>query len=224
LRPVGVDAAPIIDTGRSAWSNIGAMMPIHLDTLDLSSLYKQAAALLERLETYHRYASARALQASPGTAVRWLPCHRAALDVVAELQRLGLELNSRNPLVVQGGEMALHAAVMDLREWLLVTGWTSPPCRETTQMPDVSRQLEWLRLIVADLAGRPGSPLPKTRQRRCYQRDHTFLKWHDDGLKPAEIRQRWNREHPHQQVSRESVVTGLKTARKERVESTQRNN
>jgi hypothetical protein len=200
------------------------MMPIHLDTLDLSSLYKQAAALLERLETYHRYAAACALQVSPETVVRWLPCHRAVLDVEAELQRLGLDLNPPNPLVVQGGEMALHAAVMGLRCLLLETGWTSLPCKETTQMPNVSRQLERLRLIVADLAALPGSPLPKTKQRRCYQRDHTFLKWHDDGLKPAEIRQRWNREHPHQQVSRESVVTGLKTAREERVESMQRNN
>jgi hypothetical protein len=48
------------------------------------------------------------------------------------------------------------------------------------------------------------SPLLSSADRRpCYDRDHTWRRWADDeGLKPAGIRDRWNRENPEAMISK----------------------
>jgi hypothetical protein len=63
----------------------------------------------------------------------------------------------------------------------------------------------------------------KPAKRSCYERDHTFLKWRTEGLTPAKIRDRWNREHadrPEDQIGQgeqgsDIVKKGIKTARRE---------
>jgi hypothetical protein len=61
-------------------------------------------------------------------------------------------------------------------------------------------------------------------KRPCYDRDHLWLTWADDGLRPAGIRDRWNKEYQlhggkpvrGKQVGAQVVKTGLKKARAER--------
>ena len=60
-------------------------------------------------------------------------------------------------------------------------------------------------------------------QRRCYVRDHTFLKWSGEGMGHAAIRDKWNAEYPDQAISlsnkesgRDVVKQGIKKARSER--------
>ncbi len=68
--------------------------------------------------------------------------------------------------------------------------------------------------------GSDGKPL-----RDCYERDHTFLRWREEeGMKPAGIRDRWNKENPNDKVNldtkdngRSTVKNGLKQARAEQI-------
>ena len=70
--------------------------------------------------------------------------------------------------------------------------------------------------------GKPDEP----SRRRCYARDHTWLKWYEaEGEttfhSPAEIRDKWNRENKDQQIDagsngRDVVENGIATATKER--------
>jgi hypothetical protein len=62
---------------------------------------------------------------------------------------------------------------------------------------------------------------PHENRRRCYDRDHTWLKWYESGMGPAAIRDKWNAEHLDEKIGlRESgrlvVITALKKARAER--------
>jgi hypothetical protein len=53
------------------------------------------------------------------------------------------------------------------------------------------------------------------KQRPAYNRDHTFLLWKSEGMKPRQIAKRWNEEHPYEKVNVEVVETGTKKAAKE---------
>lgn len=61
---------------------------------------------------------------------------------------------------------------------------------------------------------------PSADRRPCYARDHTWLKWSNEGMKPAAIRNRWNLEHPREKIGlgesgRDLVKKGINTARRE---------
>jgi hypothetical protein len=62
---------------------------------------------------------------------------------------------------------------------------------------------------------------PPPRRRPNYARDHTWLCWCDkEGLTPAKIRDRWNREHPEATIGkgesgRDLVKKGLLAARRD---------
>ena len=60
----------------------------------------------------------------------------------------------------------------------------------------------------------------KGKQRPCYDRDHQWLEWCQEGLTPAKIRDRWNKENPDQSIAkgehgRDVVKKGLKAAENE---------
>jgi len=52
--------------------------------------------------------------------------------------------------------------------------------------------------------------------RPCGARDHVWLAWHDEGLKPAMIRDRHNEENPDDVVTIGVVKKGLQNAERER--------
>jgi hypothetical protein len=66
--------------------------------------------------------------------------------------------------------------------------------------------------------------MPQRKRRRCYERDHIWLAWKDEGLGYAAIRDKWNAEcgdHGGKPIGRgrsgsDSVRQGVTTARKER--------
>jgi hypothetical protein len=82
----------------------------------------------------------------------------------------------------------------------------------------------WIR----DLPSMQGTDVEPIRRRRpCFERDHLWLQWHDAGLKPAAIRDRWNAEYQQhggpplnkcKESARQVIKEGLKKARKERQE------
>jgi hypothetical protein len=70
----------------------------------------------------------------------------------------------------------------------------------------------------------PGAEAPARRP--CYERDHLWLQWEDEGLSPAKNRDRWNREYQQhggatigeRRSGRDVVKEALKKARQERAE------
>jgi hypothetical protein len=50
--------------------------------------------------------------------------------------------------------------------------------------------------------------------RRHSERDATFLKWKEEGLTPAQIRDKWNRENPAARISVANVSSGRETVKK----------
>jgi hypothetical protein len=70
-------------------------------------------------------------------------------------------------------------------------------------------------------AGQPEAGEARKPQRPCYDRDHTWLRWaEEEGMTPARIRDRWNKEHPTEKVSngdagRDTVKKGLSRAASE---------
>ena len=59
--------------------------------------------------------------------------------------------------------------------------------------------------------------LQQKKHRPCFERDRQFLKWSREGLTPAKIRDRWNREHPDEHIGdgapgREIVKKGIAAA------------
>jgi hypothetical protein len=70
-------------------------------------------------------------------------------------------------------------------------------------------------------AAAPAAPARGGRKRRAYDRDHTFLKWQQEEMTPARIRDRWNREHPDEAIAEgtpgcDTVKKGIRRARAER--------
>jgi hypothetical protein len=62
-------------------------------------------------------------------------------------------------------------------------------------------------------------------KRPCYSRDHTWLAWSEQGMRPATIRDRWNRDHPAEKIGSgasgyQVVKTALRKARSERYSET----
>jgi hypothetical protein len=66
-----------------------------------------------------------------------------------------------------------------------------------------------------------GSGNGRRSRRPCYDRDHTWLRWlEEEGMRPAAIRDRWNRDFPHKKIGsgnsgRKTVKKGLDRARAE---------
>ncbi len=57
-------------------------------------------------------------------------------------------------------------------------------------------------------------PLKRDHKRRCQERDATFLRWREqDGLTPAQIRDRWNRDYPDFSVSIVNASSGRETVK-----------
>lgn len=57
-------------------------------------------------------------------------------------------------------------------------------------------------------------PLKRDHKRRCRERDETFHRWHKrEGLTPAQIRDRWNKENPDFLVSIENASNGRGTVK-----------
>ncbi|MEQ9408754.1 MAG: hypothetical protein RIK87_13540 [Fuerstiella sp.] len=81
----------------------------------------------------------------------------------------------------------------------------------------------WLRAS-GQWENRPNNAETNEQQNRreCYFRDHTFLKWRNEGMTPAKIRDRWNREYPEKAINldnkssgRDVVKQGIKNAEAE---------
>lgn len=69
-----------------------------------------------------------------------------------------------------------------------------------------------------DLAIEPNQD--QTKKRRCYDRDHLWLKWQREGIGIAAIRDRWNQENPSARIEtgeagRDLVKKGIKRAESE---------
>jgi hypothetical protein len=86
------------------------------------------------------------------------------------------------------------------------------------------------RGLDALVVARPMFPWANPRQvpagvkRPCAERDHTFLAWSEDGMKPAAIRDRWNKEHPKEHVGdggpgRDIVKKGIRAAQQDQTAS-----
>jgi hypothetical protein len=84
--------------------------------------------------------------------------------------------------------------------------------------------LEMLGLQPFGAAGGEPAGAPEQAPRPCQDRDHLWLRWREEGMKPAAIRDRWNAEHARyggEKISTgrsgfEVVKRGLKKARKEK--------
>jgi len=85
---------------------------------------------------------------------------------------------------------------------------------------DLPAMLDALRAqVLAELESRDGK-LSNDVRRPCYDRDHTWLRWSNEGMTPAKIRDRWNREHPEATIGagesgRDVVKKGLDAARED---------
>ena len=111
---------------------------------------------------------------------------------------------------------------------------TGAICSYLAQMHAVANLRESDRLTLDDCLARVDADLhgigldaastgaEDRTKRRCYHRDHIWLRWaEDEGMTPAPIRDRWNREHPTDKIGpkdsgREVVKKGLDKARAER--------
>jgi hypothetical protein len=83
----------------------------------LSRLLKLAESFRARLEHYQRHAAAALFRVTEAGAVSWMRCCRAAVDLEAELARLGLAGDS--PTQVAGASLDRVGAVKGLRGLLL---------------------------------------------------------------------------------------------------------
>jgi hypothetical protein len=66
--------------------------------------------------------------------------------------------------------------------------------------------LEMLGLQPFGAAGGEPANAPEQAPRPCYDRDHLWLRWREEGMKPAAIRNRWNKEYAH--YGGEKIGTG----------------
>jgi hypothetical protein len=87
-------------------------------------------------------------------------------------------------------------------------------------LPSVRFAPAW-ELLEVGLRRLQSRPAPSSGRRRCWDRDHQFLRWYEtrgDATyhSPAKIRSRWNALHPSEQVTRDVVVKALRLARAER--------
>jgi hypothetical protein len=66
--------------------------------------------------------------------------------------------------------------------------------------------LEMLGLQPFGAAGGEPADAPEHSLRPCYDRDHLWLRWSEEGMRPAAIRNRWNKEYA--QYGGEKIGTG----------------
>jgi hypothetical protein len=140
-------------------------MPINLDELDLSRLLGLAQSFLERLEHYQRHAAAAGFRVTEPAAVSWMRCHRAALEVEAELARLGLAAEAPAPLATDGSPdrteaimglrgLLLHMRGEDVTRWgeaVPVSGVWGAVAVGAQELPDLISWLGQLRELTTDL-------------------------------------------------------------------------
>jgi hypothetical protein len=80
----------------------------------------------------------------------------------------------------------------------------------------------WRYECVQDAVAVARTAGPIKPRRPCYDRDHTWLRWHEEeGMGPAAIRDRWNKEHPKERIAkgeggRDLIEKALRKARAER--------
>jgi len=86
--------------------------------------------------------------------------------------------------------------------------------RDSTQMRGWFRVEAGLKALITPGSANVAAP------RRCYERDHEFLKLYNDKksatyLSPAKIRDYWNSRHPNRKVTIDVVKKGIDKARQE---------
>jgi hypothetical protein len=112
------------------------------------------------------------------------------------------------------------------RVWFPLPETGSVPFAEFTVRATLSLWEKW-RLTQSGRLSPSGEPLSNKddasvqangdgKTRPAFERDHLFLKWHEEGLKPAEIRVRWNKENPKKPVKQPVVKQALKRAKGEK--------